>query len=76
MKLAYQIIMEEIDNGFVVTVPDFTMEFTAPSIVDAISIARENITDSIKNGSGIRVPSLRVKGRNENDLIGFVDLDI
>lgn len=75
MKLAYQIIIEEIDNGFVVTVPDFAMEFTAPSVVDAISTARENIIDSIKN-SGIKVPSLRVKGRSQNDLIGFVDLEI
>ena len=39
-------------------------------------IGRENITDSIKNGSGIRVPSLRIKGNNKNDLIGFVDLEI
>jgi len=80
MKKVYPAIFTEVENGYIVSVPDFPLDTQGKDLTEAIYMARDAVglmgITLIDNGKSIPVPSIDVSEHLEDgDFVSMVDID-
>ena len=80
MKTAYPVVFSKVDNGYVVHVPDFTIDTQGNNFADAIEMARDAIgiigIDMEDDNVSLPIPSdpTGIKCK-KGDIVSMVDID-
>ena len=77
--LVYPVVLSKNDDGYFVTVPDFTVNTEGKDVADAIAMARDaigiNVLQLEDEGKAAPEPYSRSYQMQDDDILTLVDID-
>lgn len=78
--LVYSVVLSKNDDGYFVTVPDFTVNTEGKDVADAIAMARDaigiNVLQLEDEGKAAPEPYSRSYQMQDDDILTLVDIDM
>lgn len=78
--LVYPVVLSKNDDGYFVTVPDFTVNTEGKDVADAIAMARDaigiNVLQLEDEGKAAPEPYSRSYQMQDDDILTLVDIDM